>query len=878
MRALVRRLLALLLPDGSGRAALADLERELAEREARRGRRTTDTAWLGVEGVRVAVRLRAERALTRSSRQRDRAASVLRDARLAARSLARSPLLVLTATGILALGVAAPTIMFSLVRAIGADLPVPSAENLVHVGYTNNRFAPFVQALPPEIMATVREGTTAAGPVAAHAAGYVDLSGGLEPERVMAGWVTPDFLDVLEVRTLLGRDFATDDAGPAAEPVLLVSERLWRERFGGDPALVGSKLRVDGVPATVVGIVPAPLRLPSGADVWLPVDPGAGHAFGEARIRWFDGVARAPEGAPRQAALDELGARVDGATASAPSDVVGEGARGVVRPYQEELTNAETGMILGAMLTLAGLVLLIACANVANLLLARAITRRRELAVRVALGASRLRIAMHQLAESGAVALLGGAAGCAIAIAGIGVAERLLADELAWWMHLRLDAGVLVFAVALVGAAGILAGLLPALQAARTDPESELRGGARGGDGLRLGRLSRGLVVAEVAFSAAVLVVSGLMLRGASTFTFDDATDRPAEIMVGAFTLPADRPPDGEGRLQFHRALVDELARRPGVADVALAGFLPGGWLPTFPIEVDHETGDRTPTTHVIRVSPGYFEALGAPLVRGRAFTWRDGAVDPPVVIVNEAFAAHHFAGADPMGRRVRLLPPAVDDTVDATVVGVAPALGIVDRERRRHDAVYVPAGVLPARGAYVLMRAAPGREPPSLVPELRSTLAALDPDRPLYDVATLVEHQRSARLTEWFFAGFFALFGLAGLFMAGAGLYAVIAFTVGRRRREVGVRVALGADARRVAWTVARDAAWQLGIGLALGLGLAAVGAPAFGEALMGTNPRDPLVYLGMAGVIVGTALAASALPTLRALRVPPSEALRVE
>jgi putative ABC transport system permease protein len=872
-----RRLLARLLPEGTGQAALADLEHELAERRARRGPRSWDPAWFLIEGLRVAVRLRLARARTRADRAMGPLSGLGRDARLAARSLARSPLLVLTAAGILALGVAAPTIMFSLVRAIGAELPVPDPDALVHVGYTTNRSAPSVQALTPEAMAHLRADPPSSGPVAAHAAGYVDLAGAEHPERVMAGWVTPDFLRVLEMPPLFGRDFAPADAGPDGSPVVLVSERLWRERFGSDPALVGSELRVEGTRVTVIGVVPTPLRLPSGADVWIPVEPGGAHQLGEARIRWFDGVARLPSGTARQAAMDELQARAGGAVAAAPQEV-GEGARAIVRPYREELTGPETSMILAAMLTLAGLVLLIACANVANLLLARSITRRRELAVRVALGASRLRIAVHQLAESLAVALLGGVVGCALAVGGIVLAERMLADELAWWMELRLDASVLAVAFGLIGAAGVFAGLLPALHAARSDPEAELRGGARAGDGLRLGRLSRGLVVAEIAFSAAVLVVSGLMLRGASTFTFDDGTQHPAEIMVGGFTLPANRPSSGEGRLQFHRTLLEEVAGRPGVEAAALTAFMPGVWLPRFRIEVDGADGTSDLTTHVVRVSPGYFAALGAPLVRGRDFTWRDGVADPPVAIVNEAFARTHLTERDPLGTRVRLLPPAVDDTIDAVVVGVAPALGIVDRERRLQDALYIPSGVTPARGAYVLMRAAPGREPPTLLPELRSALAALDPDRPLHSAATLTEHQRSARLTEWFFAGVFAVFGLAGLFMACAGLYAVIAFTVGRRRREVGVRVALGAGPRSVAWTIGRGAVWQLGLGLVLGLGLAALGAPAFGQALMGASPHDPLVYGGIAGILGLAALFASAVPTARALRVPPSEALRIE
>jgi predicted permease len=576
--------------------------------------------------------------------------------------------------------------------------------------------------------------------------------------------------------------------------------------------------------------------------------------------------------------LQEVAALVERGL-SADAEAAGDDPRPMVRPYREHMIAADARSILATMLALAGLVLLIACANVANLLLSRAFSRRRELAVRVALGASRLRVAWHQLAESAAVAVLGGLVGCLLAVGGVALARRALGHELAWWMELRLDAEVLAFAAALIGVAALLAGLLPALHAMRSDPDSELRGGARGGgDGPGLSRLSKGLVVAEVGFSAAVLIVSALMARGAFSHSFEDETREPEAVMVVAYTLPAE-PADARPRLEFHHTLTDRLAARPGVESVALAGFLPGVPGPRRPVEVPGSADlDEPRSTHVVRVSPGYFDALGVSIVRGRDLTWRDGEEDPPAVVVNEAFVRRHLPQGDPLGRTVRILPPVVDEAVEAVVVGVAPQMGIVDRSDAWEDALYLPPAISPSRGAYVLTRARAGLDPHTLLPDIREVVRGLDPDRPLYDVATLAEHQRSERITEWFFTGFFGAFGLAGLLMAGAGLYAVIAFAVGRRRREVGVRVALGASPRRVLWTVGRGAGIQLGAGLVLGLGLAAVVAPAFGEALLGADPHDLAVYTLVAALIGATGLLASAVPAARALRVRPAEALRAE
>jgi predicted permease len=427
--------------------------------------------------------------------------------------------------------------------------------------------------------------------------------------------------------------------------------------------------------------------------------------------------------------------------------------------------------------------------------------------------------------------------------------------------------------------AALVAGLLPALHAARSDPDGELRGGARGGETPHLSRLSRGLVVAEVASTVVVLVVSGLMVRGASTIRVEDATREPASILVAAYTLPAERPADARGRLLFHRSLAEAIEARAGVEGVALMGFLPGAPAPRQPLEIVDAIDPSTPQdSHMIRISPGTLDALGVHLLRGRDLTWRDGDEEPPAVIVNEAFVRRWLPEGDPLGRRVRLLPPAVDDTVEAVVVGIAPPLGIVDRAEGRGDAVYFAAAVSPSRGAHLLVRARAGVEPWSLLPRVREEVAELDPDRPLYEVATLADHQRGERMTEWFFAGFFTTFGLAGLLMASAGLYAVIAFSVGRRRREVGIRAALGAGPRRVLWAVSRGAAFQLALGLVFGLGLAVVLAPAFGDALLGSDPRDPAVYGLIILTIGATGLVAAAVPAQRALRVNPAEALQAE
>jgi putative ABC transport system permease protein len=885
---LATRVLRALLPDDRrGRSIVGDLMEEWHARPAGAGR----DLWYVGECVRVGLRyvlvrrhLPGERPVGAPPRPR-RAPPLLPwdDLRLALRSAARTPGMSALTVLALGVGVAAPTLMFSLLVGVTRELPVSEPEELVQVGW---RYTPtIVRGAGFEVLRPFLDG---AGADELASAGVfnelqADLSGGEGfPERRRAAAVTPGVFSTLGVTPALGRAIGPEDVTNAQSgPTVVISDALWRARFGSDPEALGRTLRVDGRPHTVVGVMPPRFAFPDGVDLWLPLDvenPGP-YRFAELIGRLADG-----------ASLEAVRARTASVmTGLRDAGVIGTEVRGGLdaAAWSERAIDRNGRRMLLAMLVIVSFVLVIACANVAHLFLARALAQRRATAVRLALGSGRWRVVRQHLAESGVLAVLGGLLGVGVAALGIRWLAVAMAPRLSWWMEIRLDPVVALFAGGLVVCAALFTAVLPALHARRLDVTGPLQSGTRGSSaGKGVARATGGLVVMEVALTCTLLVVAGLLTRGALRNLEVEAGYETASVMVGSFELRPDRYPDGDAMRAFHRELLDAVDARPDVAAATLASHLPGIYTLQENVEIEgaeYERPEDRPRTHVARIAPGYLEVLGVAPVRGRALSWADGRDEPLAALVNEPFVRRHMEGRDPIGVRVRVAPdegedPAAAEERWATIVGVVLSLGMNGGLDPDDTGIYLPLAAEPPRTVHLLARTRSGTEPEALVPAARADLAALDDDVALSEPRSLRSAIQANRDMESLFATLFTFFGVSGLLLAGVGLYGLTAFTVGRRVRELGIRSALGARPGSLVWTAVRGGALQIAAGLVLGLGLAVVVAPLLGGLFMGYEPRDPVAYAVVAATLLFTGMLATLGPARRATSMDVTEVLRAE
>ncbi len=880
------RLLARALPDDRrGRSILGDLLEEWHARPAGLRR----TLWYWREALQVAGRYAFVRrrlpgvapADQESPRRRRTPGFFADDVRHALRHVRRAP--AASALTILALGVgvAAPTVMYSLMVGVTRPLPVPEPEALIHVG---QRYTPSIVRnasmawLRPVLESAAAPDGAGLESVGAFTSGQFDLSGaGGLPERVRGARITPGAFRTLQVEPALGRAFAGTDASARDADVVILSDALWQERFGGDPQAVGRSLRIDGTPRTVIGVMPRGFGFPDEAALWLPADAFAADAPTTAEL-----VGRLAPGATETGLRARVASVVESLreAGTVPAD-----ARSVltVEPWSERGLDRRNRGILRVMLLLVSFILVIACGNVAHLFLAQALAQQRETAVQISVGATRRWLVTQRFMEAAVLAGLGGLLGLLIARLGVAALRPALAPRLSWWMDIRLDPTVVLFSTGLVALAALVTGLLPALHATRTDVAGALRRGDRNAAGGRgLARVTAWLVAGEVALTCALLTVAGLLVRGALRNLDTGGDYATASVLTAAYEVG---PGDGATAPElaaFHREVVDRTAAEPGVAAAGLASHLPLIYAPRERVEIEGRAYDRpedVPTTHAVYVSPGFLEALEVQPLRGRAPTWSDGDDGSLAVLVNEAFARKRLDGRDPLGVRVRIAPPAGTPdsaTAWATVVGVVPALGLQTGRDPDDTGIYLPLSASPAQQVYVLARAVPGTDAAELAPLIRGLVAGMDPDLPVHDVSTLAAKQAATRDMESLFATLFVLFGAAGLLLAGVGLYGLMVFTVGRRLRELGIRAALGAGPGSLIWTAVRGGAVQVMAGLVVGLAFAALVAPRLGTLFMGYRPGDPVAYGAVALVLLLTGVAAAFTPARRALTTDVAEVIR--
>lgn len=696
------------------------------------------------------------------------------------------------------------------------------------------------------------------------------LSGDGAAERIDGALVSPDLFSVLGVQPTLGRDFVTEDATTGANPVVILGHGLWQQRYGGERSVLGRSILVDGLPRVVIGVMPPNFQFPYTGQLWMPRQPTPWDLQRSNRSL-AGAIVRLAEGVAWQAAEEELLALSRRLEAAYPETNTGWDGQ-LVSLREDVVGRLESVLML--LLVAVSLVVLVVCANLANLLLAKSTARRREIAMRLAIGAGRGRIVRQFLTEALVLSLVGGVAGLVVAMGGLRLLRAVLANRLPAFVEVRAEPVVFVFAVLITLLVALLFGLLPALKASTVEPQAELKEGARSGSARHGTRLRSALVVVEVAL--AVILLAGGMLLVKSMAALDGIQPGfdASNTLTARIYLPSSKYPRGEARRVFLTALLERLRALPGVTAAGAAQGVPfSGWNVGYGYTVE---GEAPPppgqglNTHYQAVSPEFFSVLRVPMVRGRGLLPTDDERSPRVAVVNDAFVARHFSGSEPVGKRIRFS----GDDAWVTIVGVVADYRHYSLTEPMRPASYVPFAVETPSQMTLAMRTTGVAA--DLAPAVRRVLAELDPDVPAYRVETMedvlgrqVWVQRIAREVTTAFAATAAL-------LAAIGLYGVISYAVARRRHELGVRLALGAAPPALLRLVLRQGLALAAVGIAIGWLAALALSRLISGLLFEVKPGDLQTFLMVPAIVAALALVAAYLPARRAAGLSPVIALR--
>jgi len=884
---LPRALLKRLLPEDEREFILGDLE-ELHTSRSASGESAT-RVWLRTWRetlVLVAGRRRLAADDNRMEKKGDGiVSSFWQDVRFSFRMLGRSRAFTLTSVLILGLGIGANATIFSWLNTVLITLlpGVDRAQELVALMPVSPMRDHTTLSYPDYV--DFRDRTKTLEGLVVSDDITVNLAVDGEPERVWGQLVSGNFFDVLHVKAVLGRTFLPEeDRERNARPVVVISHSLFTRRFGADPEVVGRDIPLNGRPYTVVGVVPPGFQ---GSEVglayhlWVPmmmqesVLPGANRLDARGNS-WLDALGRLKPGVGIEDARAELDTIAKQMAAERGDDDQRRGARVTWLAQSPRGAPSVLRPILLALLGLTAVVLLIACANVANLLLARAAGRRKEIAVRLALGASRGKILRQLLTESAMLATLGGAAGIAVAYFASGLLRELAPPtEFPIGLALGVDARVLAFTMALALASAVVFGLAPALSTIRASVVTPLKEEAAGvAGGGRKAWLRSALVLAQVALSLVLLVAAGLFLRSLKNARAFSPGFDPKGVLIASLDLFPSGYTSPKGRA-FYRELLPRLRALPGVESVSLARRVPlglgGSSSSTIEVEGFVAPKDDPAWTYINNVGPDYFRTIGITLLRGREFTDADDAQSPPLAIINEAMARSYWAEGDALGKRFSF-----GDPTSFTVVGI-----VADSKYRSLDERPAPFTYLPVLQYFrpdVRIHVRTASESLAMAASVEREVHALDPGLPVFDVRLLEEHIGAAFFQQRMAGSLLSVMGALTLLLAAVGLYGVVAYVVSQRTREIGIRMALGAAAEDIWTLVVRQGMWLVGVGLILGIGAAAGVSHLLRSLLFGTGPMDPLTYAGVVVLLAGVAFVACYVPARRATRVDPVSALRYE
>jgi putative ABC transport system permease protein len=805
-------------------------------------------------------------------------AAFRQEARLALRAIVHQPLVGAIVIVTLALGLGANIATFGMIDALMLrPFTIPEVDRLV-MPSENSTDDPY----PEETIAPA--GTLAYGQPwqsLSGAASYgwwdVNLSGGSEPERVLGFRVSGDFFSLLGVTPARGRLLDPSDMTFGRHRQVVMADGLWKRRFNADPGVVGRTIQLDGEPYEVVGVAPAAFTFPDGADVWAPLALNADDAA-DRKTRRYTTFARLKPDVPFERAASEMEARFNALKTEHPADY--EGRRVVVRTFSEGMIDIGMPNILMLWQAAAFLVLLIGCTNVANLLLARGAARQRELAVRLAIGASRWRIVRQLLVEGLMLSLVATPAAIAVAALMFGVLKAamppVLVRFLPGWDRMAVNGGLVVYAVAAAMLAAVLFSLLPALQASRPNVTAALRDGGRSVAGAAArSRLRRGLVVAEIALALPLLVASGLSAVGAQRFASGPQGYDPSGVVRARTILPEATYPTPESRRIFAERVVEEARRIPGVERAATASELPasgGNQQRSVTLEGRPPDPAHPITVNYRAVSPDFLALLRIPLQQGRGITPADRDGTEPVIVLSESAARRFWPGESALGRRVRL---GSDDTKPwLTVVGIAGNTIHNWYEARNEITAYVPVAQAPSTVVNLVVRASVA--PETLADSVRRAITTVDPTQPAFEVMTMAEALRIRTTGIRFISGLMAAFGILALVLATVGIYSVMAFYVAQRRYEVGIRMALGATARDILGLTVGHGARIAGLGIVIGLAFGVALARVMENLLFGIVAVEPWLFVAIALTLALAAIGASLLPARLATKVDPAVALR--
>jgi putative ABC transport system permease protein len=804
--------------------------------------------------------------------------SFLQDVRYAVRMLLKEPGFAATVVIALALGIGVNSTVFTLVNAVlFRGLPFEQADRVMYLSCNNHgKHQTDMRVSYPEFEDWRAQSKTFQGLAAFSQTSMVVSDASIAPERFQGPRVTVNTFSLIGQKPILGRDFLPHEDRAGATPVCILGYSVWDSRYGRDPNILGRVIRIDDVPTTVVGVMPKDMKFPLNAALWLPLVPTGDFQKRESReIQVFGRLAGGVTLSQARTEIDGIARRL---AQTYPKS--NQGVTSMVIPYNDEYNGNQIRLIFLVLLAAVGFVLLIACANVANLLLARSLARTREISIRTALGAGRWRVVRQLLVESVLLSLLGGAGGLLIALWGVHLFDLATKNVgKPYWIVFRMDFTVFAYTAAICVVTGILFGLAPALQLSKVDLNATLKDGGRGSSGGSRSRyLSGFLVVSEVALSIVLLVGAGLMVRSFLNFYNMTAGIRGERFLTMRVQMPEKKYPDDAARLRFWESLESRLNTVPGVESAALVTHLPISGAFTWKFEIEGKPPveeDKQPEVPVVIGGPNYLATIGLPVLHGRAFTAADGLTGKAAVIVNQRFVAKYLPGEEPLGRRVRLNWKG--ERPWFTIVGVTR-----DSRQTRPEAVeseplvYLPYRAKPMAGIAILARA--GVPPASLATAIRKSVQALDGDLPVFEVQTLEEYFAQQRWPFRVFGTLFAVFALIALLLSSVGLYSVMAYSVSRRTQEIGVRLAMGAPNGRILMMVLSHGLRQLALGLAIGLVAAFGVARVMKSLLVQISPTDPLTFAAISGVLIVVGVFACWMPARWAMKVNPVVALRYE
>jgi predicted permease len=807
----------------------------------------------------------------------------LQDTRFALRMLRKNPGFTAVAVLTLALGIGVNTAIFSVVYAVLLKpLPYTNPDQLFTAFQANTQQGIAETGCSYPNFEEWRAQNHVFSELAGIVAHQLTLTGRGEPSVVNTSVVTPELFTLLDVKPLAGRIFFPQDGKQGAAPVVLVSEDLWRGRFGADPRIIGTSIDLDKRPFTVIGIIPAAFRTPffnTRQEVWIPLvqDPVFSTFMPQRGVHLLPALGRLKAGvsvAQAQAEMDTISGRL---AREFPAENSGWTVRLV--PLQKEIVG-EVRTELLVLLSAVGLVLLIACANIANLLLARATSRSKEIAVRTALGAGRVRIIRQLLSETVVLGLLGGTAGIALAYWGVKALSSLLPSSLPQMNPIRVDYFVLGFALLLSAIAGVAFGLVPAMFAANADIQNTLREGARSGESRNRRRARSFLAVAEISLAMVLLVTAGLLLRSFARLTSVSPGFDAQHLVKADISLPQFQYSTPQQWAAFSEGLLARIQSDPRLQDSAVVVPRPiadqNVNLPFDIVGNPPSSAGASRTASYVSVSPDYFRVMAIPLLGGRVFNQHDVTSAPRVSIISEAMARLYFPNQNPLGKQITFGFPRGSGGVTREIVGIVGDVRDVSLGQNPGAMMYVPFAQAPFWGANLVVKSTLSTS--SVAAAIRQEVQRIDKDLPVTDVAMMPDVIQASVAAPRFRMFLLGLFAVMALVLAATGIFGVISYSVSRRTNEIGIRVALGASRNTILRMVLRETLLLTFAGLAVGLPSALAASHLLGHMLFNVSANDPATLAAVAFVLAAVAALAGYIPARRAMRVDPMVALRYE